>query len=104
MIIKKKDKHIRVWYFLIILCLTFFIFANKKIFIIVSKYIITNETIFNILMKFFKKFQLIIATHNIDIINDIDSNIIINTTITVNDIEFKQFFFYWDNYHSLLFL
>ena len=29
--------------------------------------------------------------HNIDITNDIDSNIIINTPITMNDIEFKQF-------------
>ena len=49
--------------------------------------------IFSILMKFFKKCQLIIATHNIDITSDIDSNIIINTPITANDIEFKQFLF-----------
>ena len=62
---------------------------NPRPFIIISKNIITNEMIFSILMKFFKKCQLIIATHNIDITSDIDSNIIINTPITANDIEFN---------------
>ena len=51
---------------------------------------IIKENIFNILIKCFKKFQDIITKHNIDIINDIDSNVIINAPIKMNDIEFKQ--------------
>ena len=41
-------------------------------------------------MKFFKKDQLIITKHNIDIIREINSNINNKIDIIVNDIEFKQ--------------
>ncbi len=62
-----------------------------RILIRINNDIIIKEKIFNILIKCFKKFQEVITMHNIDIINDIDSNVIINTPITMNDIEFKQF-------------
>ena len=62
-----------------------------RIFIIVTKNKIIEENIFNILIKCFKKFQEVITIHNIDITNDIDSNIIIKTPKTMNDIEFKHF-------------
>ena len=60
---------------------------NKWRFISIVKIINTSDIIFNILIKFFKKSQFIITKHNIDIISDISSNIIINAPIIVNDIE-----------------
>ena len=71
----------------------FFIFTNNKIFNETVNNIIISDIIFKILMKLFKNFQEVNTMHNMDIIIDIDSNIIINTPITANDIEFKQFLF-----------
>jgi hypothetical protein len=61
-----------------------------KKFIIIINIIITKEIIFRTFMKFFKKDQLTITKHNIDIIRAINSNINNKIDIIVNDIEFKQ--------------
>ena len=68
----------------------FFIFTSNKIFNETVNNIIISDIIFKILMKLFKNFQEVNTMHNMDIIIDIDSNIIINTPIVVNDIIFKQ--------------
>ena len=73
--------------------LWFFIFKNKIVFIIIINEIIANDIIFKILMKCFKKFQDVKTKHNMDIISDIDSNIMINIPIILNGIEFKQLSF-----------
>ena len=75
-----------------------------QVFIIITNIIIANEMIFNILIKFFKKFQSIITMHSIDINNETNSNIIINTPITVNDIEFKHFLILLSSLKFLLFI
>ena len=71
-------------------------------FITMINIIIDKEIIFNILIKFFKKFQSIITMHSIDINNETNSNIIINTPITVNDIEFKHFLILLSSFIFLL--
>ena len=58
-------------------------------FIIIINDIITSENMFNIFIKFGTKFQFVIAIHNIDIISENNSKIIINIPIMVNDIEFN---------------
>ena len=71
-------------------------------FITMINIIIAKEIMFNILIKCFKKFQSIITMHSIDINNEINSNIIINTPITVNDIEFKHFLILLSSFKFLL--
>ena len=73
-------------------------------FITMINIIIAKEIMFNILIKCFKKFQSIITMHSIDINNEINSNIIINTPITVNDIEFKHFLILLSSLKFLLFI
>ena len=73
-------------------------------FITMINIIIAKEIMFNILIKFFKKFQRIITMHSIDINNETNSNIIINTPITVNDIEFKHFLILLSSLKFLLFI
>ena len=65
-----------------------------KTLIIRAKNIIIKDIIFKTLINIFKKFHEVIERHKTDIANDIDSKVIINAPIRVNDIEFKQLSFF----------